>query len=103
MFFRNIWMLRGASGVRTLTPASLLRVTETIVRATGSESEEAAVVAEHLVEANLKGHDSHGVGMIPAYVSQFHKGLLFPNTPVKLLKDSGSILQFDGQRGYGQR
>ena len=49
------------------------------------------------------GHDSHGVGMIPAYVTQYHKGLLIPNQPAKLVQDSGPILQFDGQRGYGQR
>jgi len=34
----------------------------------GSESDEADVVATHLVNANLAGHDSHGIGMIPHYV-----------------------------------
>ena len=38
-----------------------------ILEAGGSEPEEARIVADHLVLANLSGHDSHGVGMLPAY------------------------------------
>ena len=34
----------------------------------GAAGEVAREVAEHLVAANLKGHDSHGIGMTPAYV-----------------------------------
>ena len=37
-------------------------LTNRIVAAGGSSPAEAAIVAEHLVEANLRGHDSHGVG-----------------------------------------
>jgi uncharacterized oxidoreductase len=35
----------------------------------GSTPREAELVADHLVAANLTGHDSHGVGMIPRYVA----------------------------------
>lgn len=34
----------------------------------GVTAENSAIVASHLVDANLKGHDSHGVGMIPHYI-----------------------------------
>ena len=37
-------------------------------QALGSEQNEARLVAHQLVEANLAGHDSHGVGMLPSYV-----------------------------------
>jgi hydroxycarboxylate dehydrogenase B len=40
-------------------------ITEIFVTA-GARQEVASEVATHLVEANLKGHDSHGVGMTPA-------------------------------------
>ena len=36
-----------------------------IASARGSEAKEADQVARNLVVANLKGHDSHGVGMLP--------------------------------------
>ena len=56
----------------------------------------------HLVEANLKGHDSHGVGMIPSYVKNTAAGLLHPNQHAKLISETGPIAVFDGQMGYGQ-
>ena len=81
----------------------LRRLAEAIVREGGSSTEEAAIVADHLVRANLAGHDSHGVGMLPAYVHLLGVGLLKPGDGPELIKDDGAILQFDGCRGYGQR
>lgn len=74
-----------------------------ILRASGSDGREAGLVAEHLVRANLTGHDSHGAGMLPAYVKNWRAGLLRPGTAASLVRDDGAILVFDGQRGYGQR
>ena len=34
----------------------------------GSPADEAKLVASSLVKANLMGHDSHGVGLVPTYV-----------------------------------
>lgn len=88
-------MLVSATRLRTLSRLTLL--------ALGSDAEEADVVSEHLLAANLKGHDSHGIGMLPFYVQSKQQGTLQPNQPAWLLNDSGAILQFDGERGYGQR
>ena len=41
--------------------------------------------------------------MLSTYVRTIKAGLLAPGTPAKLVKDDGSILIFDGQRGFGQR
>ena len=81
----------------------LRRVIQAIVEATGSTPDEAELVTDHLVRANLAGHDSHGVGMIPTYVDNLHKGGLKPNTAARLVTDTGSMLLYDGGRGYGQR
>lgn len=83
--------------------AKLQKVAEGILRASGSDADEAEIVAAHLVRANLTGHDSHGVGMIPAYMLNRRNGLLCPNTPARLVADAGGILRFEGDRGYGQR
>lgn len=74
----------------------------TVLIAAGSTPEEAATVAANLVLANLSGHDSHGVGMLPRYVDAVLEGGLKPNTSVKVVLDTGSLLTLDGQRGYGQ-
>src|SRR6478609_7556113 len=50
-----------------------------IVAAAGSHDGEAAQVAANLVEANLRGHDSHGVGMVPRYVDAVLEGGLAVN------------------------
>ena len=81
----------------------LRRVVSGILKAGGSDATEADLVTDHLVRANLAGHDSHGVGMVPTYVKHLKAGLLKPNTAVEKVKDEGSILAFDGHRGYGQR
>ena len=41
--------------------------------------------------------------MIPTYIKHLKAGLLKPNTQAEKVKDDGSILAFDGRRGYGQR
>lgn len=84
------------------SPSALRASAAEIIRLAGSSSEEADIVAANLVEANLQGHDSHGVGMIPHYVAALRQGGLKANTSAKLLADHGAILVFDGQSGYGQ-
>ena len=73
-----------------------------IVRAAGSADAEAGQVAANLVEANLRGHDSHGVGMVPRYIDAVLEGGLAVNAHVAVRADSGSLLTLDGQHGYGQ-
>ena len=73
-----------------------------IVRAAGSSPREAAQVAANLVEANLRGHDSHGVGMIPRYVDALLEGGLKVNQHPKVQLDTGALLALDGCQGYGQ-
>lgn len=68
----------------------------------GSEPEEAEIVADHLVEANLKGHDSHGIGMMPRYAGFLPRGMLKPNTHATIVIDTPPMLLVDGGHGYGQ-
>ncbi len=84
------------------TAAQLRRVTGAMLVKGGSAEAEADLVADHLVQANLAGHDSHGIGMMPAYVRHLQAGLVVPNTRVKLVNDGGATLMFDGARGYGR-
>ena len=49
--------------------AALREFVTALLVAKGSEPAEAETVAAHLVLSNLKGHDSHGVGMLPQYAA----------------------------------
>ena len=73
-----------------------------ILKKGGSNTDEAQIVADHLVRSNLSGHDSHGVGMLPTYIRMLKANLLKPNQNPELFKLDGSIMMFDGNRGYGQ-
>lgn len=86
----------------TLSAADLTARVAAIITAAGSSAEEAQTVASNLVLANLSGHDSHGVGMVPRYVDAVLEGGLKPNTGVRTVMDMGTLLTLDGQRGYGQ-
>jgi uncharacterized oxidoreductase len=81
---------------------SLIKAIEAIVRAGGSDAREAKIVAENLVTANLTGHDSHGVGMIPRYTESLLEGGLKVNQHPKIVFDGGAMISVDGQQGYGQ-
>ncbi|MCG2591222.1 malate/lactate/ureidoglycolate dehydrogenase [Ramlibacter sp. XY19] len=87
---------------KTLPAAQLRKTVADIIVAGGSSKEEAQTVADNLVLANLSGHDSHGVGMVPRYIDAVLEGGLKPNTDIAVKLDGGSLLALDGQRGYGQ-
>ena len=66
------------------------RVTQ-IFRKNGQLAVRGTACRQSLVQSNLKGHDSHGVGLVATYVRHFEDGLLVPNTAVDLVKDDGVI------------
>jgi uncharacterized oxidoreductase len=81
---------------------NLRRGVAAIFAAGGCDAEEAASIAGHLVEANLMGHDSHGVIRVAKYIDWQKRGLVLPNRAPKTLSDEGVLLLIDGQFGYGQ-
>src|ERR1700754_4699471 len=81
---------------------ALHALVESIWQAAGSTPREATLVADHLVEANRAGHDSHGVGMIPRYIRACREGELKLNAHAQLVRDAGAVLTIEGARGFGQ-
>ena len=73
-----------------------------LIAAGGSQPYEATIVADHLVEANLAGHDSHGVIRAPKYLGWLRDGGLLANQRATVFADSGAVLGVDGGFGYGQ-
>lgn len=85
-----------------VSAADLRAYVERICTAAGSSAGEAAKVAIQLVEANLRGHDSHGVGMIPQYIANVRAGTLKPNKSARVVSQTDVITVLDGGYGYGQ-
>ena len=73
-----------------------------LFRAAGSAEKEARLTADHLVGANLAGHDSHGVGMVAPYVRSLKADELQLNQRLSVVTDTDTLLVVDGNRGIGQ-
>ncbi|MFN0022100.1 MAG: malate/lactate/ureidoglycolate dehydrogenase [Pirellulaceae bacterium] len=73
-----------------------------IFTAAGCNPAEAACISDHLVQANLTGHDSHGVIRTPIYVQWLKEGKVRANQQIKLVFENDAIAVIDGGMGFGQ-
>lgn len=73
-----------------------------MLQAAGTVPASAKIVAADLLEANLQGHDSHGVQLAPRYVLNVLAGKLMPNAAVQVVQQAGTIIVADGGMGFGQ-
>ena len=86
----------------TIQESSLVEFTTALFLAAGVEPVEARIVAVSLVEANLRGHDSHGVMRAPFYIQKVQDGSLNPKAHLTVEKESASSIVADGGWGLGQ-
>ena len=56
-----------------------------LLAACGTPDDEAEIVARHVVDANLCGHDSHGAIQIPIYIDRVEKGHIVPGAPFEIV------------------
>src|SRR5262245_23073615 len=73
-----------------------------IFAAAGCKQDEADRIGHYLTEANLVGHDSHGVIRVPYYIEWLRAGKVVPNQSIKILFQNEVIAVVDGQYGFGQ-
>lgn len=88
--------------MRRHSAESLTTLVARIFVAAGWQEAQARECAEHLVLANLSGHDSHGVAMVTVYIGSWEAGLLKPeNTPVTRV-EAAPFLVIDANLALGQ-
>ena len=68
----------------------------------GAPEDKAKFVSETLVEANLCGHDSHGVSYYATYGDRIRKGFIKPLFDPVVVKETPSTAHVDGKWGFGQ-
>ncbi len=88
---------------RLLDPSGVTTVIAGILGRSGCDDDEAGCVAGHLVEASLRGHDSHGIIRIMRYRHWLEAGVIHAGRELKVIADTGAMLHLDGQSGMGQR
>jgi uncharacterized oxidoreductase len=79
----------------------LTQIGEALLIAAGAPAEEAAIVMRHCVEANLVGHDSHGIIQIPTYIDRIKAGHIVPGAPWTIVRESPTTTVVDGHWGFG--
>ena len=87
--------------MHTLQVEPLRAAVQELMRGFGSAPREVELVTENLVQANLTGHDSHGIGMLPRYANAFTQGGLTANAHVTTKLDTARLLALDGNAGFG--
>ena len=88
-------------GVRYKGP-DLKRLGQAILEAVGTPEDLAAIVAGSLVDANLAGHDSHGVIRLTSYVAGVRSGQVQPGARAVVESLGDACARVDGAWGWGQ-
>src|SRR5260370_503694 len=79
----------------------LTRIGAALLRAAGASAEESSAVAVGCVNANLAGHDSHGVIAIPTYIDRIKAGHIVPGAKWTIEQESPTTTVIDGHWGFG--
>jgi LDH2 family malate/lactate/ureidoglycolate dehydrogenase len=90
------------SGKGVLPADSLRAFCQEVFLSCGMAGEDAAIVADSLVQANLRGVDSHGVARVAIYVKRLKMELVNPRPNVRVVREGAGTLLVDGDNGMGQ-
>ena len=79
----------------------LQQISSKLFAATGAPDDIASTVAEILVNANLAGHDSHGVQFVPMYLDRIEDGGIDNKAYPEIVRESPNTMHVDGKKGFG--
>jgi uncharacterized oxidoreductase len=84
-------------------PAADLRILmRELLMGSGTPEEIATLVGDSLVDANLAGHDSHGVMRVIQYLELVEQGVIHPAAEAEVIREHGATVMIDGKWGWGQ-
>jgi uncharacterized oxidoreductase len=86
----------------TFDAQALTNLSRDIFQAAGTPPDIADLVATSLVDANLAGHDSHGVIRVPWYVDLINQGEILPAERPTIARRGRATALVDGKWGFGQ-
>src|SRR5688500_5402666 len=83
-------------------PEILTKLAADIAAAAGVPREDAEILADSLVTADLAGTSTHGLSRLAIYVRRIQKGLVEPRPMLTVERERGSTLAVDAGNGLGQ-
>ena len=84
-----------------VTAERLMDIAKGLLIAAGASAEEAATIAKYNIGANLVGHDSHGIILIPTYIDRVKAGHIVPQAPWVITQETPTTTVVDGHWGFG--
>lgn len=85
----------------TFCASDLLRFATRAFLAFGLSEEDAQIAADHLITADVRGTETHGLLRLPLYSDWYKRGVLNPRAKPKALREGPSTLLVDGDHGIG--
>lgn len=82
--------------------SSIRDISQAILRASGVPDSHAAVIADTIVYAHIRGKHTHGLGRVSIYLRKIRDGLMTADTPLEVLRDDGAVYHVDAHHGFGQ-
>jgi hydroxycarboxylate dehydrogenase B len=82
---------------------ALIQFAQALLQSLGGSPQEASLVASLLVEADLSGHDSHGMIQLPGYLDAHREGLIVPGASFTRERETAATALIDGHWGFGHR
>jgi uncharacterized oxidoreductase len=100
----RVWLMRVGMQAEPIVvgPSALSDYVRAILAELGARSEDAALVSESLVAANLAGHDSHGVLLLPFYAELVRAGRIRLDACPELVIDRAAVVVIDAHDAFGQ-
>lgn len=80
----------------------LTHISHDILIKHGASEEEGSTVAKYLIDANLMGHDSHGILQLAGYVDRIKKGHIVPGAKFEIVNETPTTAKINGNWGFGQ-
>lgn len=85
----------------TFSPEDLQHTGHALLQAAGASEDESQTVMEHLIGANLAGHDSHGIILLPTYIARIKRGHIVPGAPFEIERETATTAHINGNWGFG--
>lgn len=84
-----------------VTPSNAQNFVESVLIGHGVPPPNARIVSKCLIEADLRGVDTHGINRIPSYMERIRQGVLDPKASPTLRRLTPAVAQVDGHNGFG--
>lgn len=85
------------ASIHKFKPEELAAFASSVLDTVGLEEEKSAIVAEILLEADLMGHTTHGLQLLPAYVKALADGTMLNSGEPEVIRDAQSAITWNGK------